>query len=300
MNIQPKAVLLLLLVSISCQDKIQPAQKELFAPSLIALCVEDIDVSIHWYTQYLGFEVEKEIQDYPDYGLKLAFLKLDSFHLEIMEMDKSLKPSAVLPNAESYLGGVFKLGFKSNDLEKLFNELKRNEEVKFLTGLGDLPKDQMPIPWPKRYFLIQDPDGNFIQFFDSGHREISPWITMIIVDHIEASKSWYATNLGFSHIKTVGEEGNKRAILKREDFIIELYEPEKFFYPNQVTTDTTIMGFRKLAFGVSDIVALDSLFQRTATEVVRPIEDSDFDWAQKAMIVKDPEGNWTQLFELKE
>jgi len=49
---------------------------------LVALVVEDIDSSLNWYKEKLNFEIEKEVEEYSDYGLKIAFLKSSDFHLE--------------------------------------------------------------------------------------------------------------------------------------------------------------------------------------------------------------------------
>lgn len=292
------AVLSFLLLS--CQEKTNTMPEEVFEPKLVAICVQDIKASVNWYTQKLGFEVEQNIKEYPDYGLKLAFLRAGDFHLEILEKANSIKQSEFLTTRENYLGGVFKVGFILSDLEAKYNELKNMQEVEFLTGIGALPENKLSIKWPTHHFLIKDPDGNFIQFFELGTMdEISPWLFMITVDDLDVSVEWYTQNFGFKYLETVGEEGNRRAILERDGFVLELFEPAEVIMANQVSVDSTILGFKKLAFGIGDISRLESKLSTANAEIVMPVEKSDFTWASQSMIVKDPEGNWTQVFEIE-
>lgn len=284
----------------SCEEKPSTIPQEVFEPKLVAICVQDIETSLNWYTQKLGFEIEQNIKEYPDYGLKLAFLRAGDFHLEILEKTNSYKQSEFLPTPENYLGGVFKVGFILNDLEAKYAELKQMQDVEFVTGIGTLPENQLPIKWPTHHFLIKDPDGNFIQFFELGTaNKISPWLFMITVDDLDVSVEWYTQNFGFKHLETIGDEGNKRAVLERDTYVLELFEPENVIKASQVSEDSTILGFKKLAFGVGDISPLASKLETANTEIIVPVEESDFSWALKSMIVKDVEGNWTQVFEIE-
>lgn len=294
-------VLFLLITLMGCKNPKQGIEKEVFSPKLIGIFVENIENSINWYTKNLGFEIEKEIQAYPDYGLKLAFLKVDDFQLEIIEKTPSYKQSEVSSNPEVSLGGLFKMGLVVNDLQSKYAQLKQSEEVVFVAELGLLPKNSMPIKWPTQHFLIQDPDGNYVQIFDSGDsEEVAPWLFMITVEDLEKTVSWYSENLGFTHHQTIGKVGNRRAVLERNNYVLELFEPEKVIIADKISTDSTLLGFKKIAFGVRDLNALSSELEKRRVEVVLPLEKSDFDWAEKAMIAKDIEGNWTQLFETKE
>jgi len=296
MNRIVQIILLLIVTNLGCKEKVETPQKDIFRPNLIALFVEDIDSSLNWYKEKLNFEVERAIEEYPDYGLKIAFLESNGFHLEIIEKTNSFKQSEINRSEDRYVGGVFKIGFKTNGLENLHNDLKELEDVEFVTDIGVLPENKIPIPWPTKYFLIKDPDGNFIQFFDSGNsKQISPWLIMLTVDNLESSISWYSKTLGFKHHKTMGKKGNQRAILERNNYVLELFEPNYVIKANQISTDSTVLGFKKIAFAIEDLSSL----KQEKVEIISPIEKSDFEWAKKAMIVKDLEGNWTQLFEIK-
>jgi len=117
---------------------------------------------------------------------------------------------------------------------------------------------------------------------------------MITVDNLENSISWYSEILGFKHHQTMGEKGNRRAVLERNNYVLELFEPNHLITANQISNDSTILGFKKIGFGLESLTALN----QEKVEIIYPVEESDFKWAEKAMIIKDSEGNWTQLFEI--
>lgn len=296
-------VLILVLANLGCLEStktVHPktAHEDCFKPKLVALFVEDIDHSLKWYQEKLKFNVEKEVEAYPDHGLKIAFLESNGFHFEIIEKTNSFTQSEAIPSENKYIGGIFKLGFQTNALEDLYAHLKSSGSVEFVTGINDLPENEIPINWPKKYFLIKDPDGNFIQFFDStGELPLSLWLIMVTVADLERSTSWYSENFGFKHHLTTGEKGNRRAILERNDYILELFEPAHTIPASQISPDSTILGFKKLAFGVEGIASMSSNLKAKKIEIVAPLDESDFEWAEKSMIVKDLDGNWTQLFE---
>ncbi len=297
----PLILSLIFLLSLACQREKEEVLEDVFEPKLVAIAVQDLERSIQWYTQKLGFEVEKEMTEYPDHGLRNAFLKLGDFHLEIIEFSKAYKPSEILPNEESYVGGVFKLGWKVNDIETVYNRIKEMEEVDMVAELGELPESSISIPWPSKYFLIQDPDGNYLQFFDSGnHPYPSPWLFMLTVENLEQVQSWYTQNLGFKLLQTQGSQGNMRAILARNGYVLELFEPAQVLKAAEIPSDSTILGFNKLAFRVDDLSTLSTSFENKKVEIALPLAPTeDIDWASQGMIVKDLEGNWTQLFEIK-
>jgi len=290
---------LLIFFSLSIAANAQTNDAQEFQVKLLAISVSDINTSIDWY-QKLGFKLEDAIQEYPDYNLQIAFLKQGDFYLEILEQGGALKASELLPSEDSYLGGIFKLGFSVQNIQRLYDDLKPQEDIAFLTSIGDLPPSNLPIDWPNQYFLIRDPDGNMIQFFDGGgSNDLTPWLSMIVVKNLGLATAWYETNLGFNYLETFGETGNKRAIMERNGFVLELYEPVDVLTANEQTPEQSPLGFRKLAFTHSDLKQAEQNFQSTSSEIVVSPQKSDLDLADQHMIVKDLEGNWIQLFQVK-
>lgn len=296
----PKAIpipmLLLLWMFISC-NKPQQAQTDTFQTQLLAITVKNLETSLSWYVETLGFEIEKDIEEFPDYGLKIAFLQSGDFHLELLENNNAIDREEILPE-DSMMGGPLKLGFRLRDFEETYERLQQMDSITFLAEKGDLPENDIAVDWPTQHFLIQDPDGNYLQFFNGGESNMIPWLIMLTVDKLEQSIHWYTKHFGFQHHQTVGEEGNKRAILERNDYILELYEPETVMTASELSAEIMINGLSKIAFAVPDIQARSTAFEQDGTEIVLPVQKSDFAWADQFMIVKDPEGNWTQLFDM--
>ncbi len=293
--------LLLALVSgltFACQNSKTSSQPAFLQARLIAIVVEDLGSSLDWYSQVLGGTLIKPIDSFPDYDLRMAFLQVGDFHLELIESGSAVPRSEILPSPEVSLGGWFKIGFLLPDIEAKYTQLQKIDSINFVTGIGELPENELPIKWPRRFFLLQDPDGNYVQFFDGGAEENpSPWLFMNTVQDLSTAISWYSTHLGFTHHETVGELGNRRAIVERDNCVIELFEPAQVLPIKEIASDQLILGFSKLAFGVNRFDTLLTQFRGGQVEISHGPASSTFPWADQYVIVKDEEGTWVQLFE---
>jgi catechol 2,3-dioxygenase-like lactoylglutathione lyase family enzyme len=288
-----------MVIFMSCQYK--DTSSDNFQPQLVAILTDSLESAMNWYTENLGFEIEKGIMDYPENNLRAAIIKKEGFHLELIEQSPSYQQSIVLPDAEHQLGGIAKLGFIVENIEEVYNGLQTRSTVDFVTEIGSLPDTELSIKWPKRYFLIKDVDGNYLQFFSYDDLSISqsnPWLVMVTVQNIEESASWYAEKLGFVHLTTVGNPGNQRAILVRNNYVLELFEPSKITLRKNISADSSVLGFSKVAFGVLDMNSLHNQLKKRNVEIASEPDSSEFDWATKSMIVCDNDGNWIQIFEL--
>lgn len=263
--------------------------------------VSNLDSSILWYMGKLGFEVDNQVQEFPDYGLKIGFLRLGDFYLELVENSGSVKKQGLPLAPDAQLNGMIKLGFLVDNIDTLFNGLKQLGDVDFVTSVGTLPPSELEIPWPKRFFIVNDQDGNMLQFFsydlsESERRGIRPWLAAVTVKDLETSKKWYMDNLGFSFHIMVGEPGNQRAILERDNFILELFEPSNVTIYDQIPEKPEYQGFRKLAFQIPELTGAYEKFPDS--EVIMSQAKSDLSWATKHTIIKDIEGNWLQFLEV--
>jgi uncharacterized glyoxalase superfamily protein PhnB len=130
-------------------------------PIRLGIIVNNIDNATRWYEKNLGFEVYKRMS-FPEYdGLKINFLKRDQFEIELVEKMMSLSIKKLKPDYDSNktpLEGIMKLAFEVNDIQLLFNQLKKNNQVKFVTKLSH---DQT---FDVDFFMIEDLDGNLLQF----------------------------------------------------------------------------------------------------------------------------------------
>lgn len=269
---------------------------------LVSLVVEDIFKSSLWYQEKFGFTEEKSILDYPDYGVKVGFLQLGDFHLELVETKGSI-PQSSLPIAPEFnLNGVLKLGFMVQNLDSVYAQLEKYNDVKFITGIQPLPQSNLEVPWPTKHFMLYDPDGNMLQLFSSNNPSVTldvpePWLLMLTVDNLENITAWYEKNFGFKYQETVGEVGNQRSILSKGNFILELYRPANVALYDFLKPKTEYQGFRKVGFAVDSIELESAKLAQANTQVVMPLRGGDMTWSAQSMIVKDLEGNWVQLLE---
>ena len=132
-------------------------------PRLVALSVASLDDTIRWYQQNLGFKL-KEQKDFPQASLRIAFLELDGFELELVEDRKSVSFAAIqsaLPQADdrSKVQGMVKLAFTVENLEALAARMKDNG-VKFQMGLTKSNRES-----GVSFFIVRDNNGNWLQFF---------------------------------------------------------------------------------------------------------------------------------------
>jgi extradiol dioxygenase family protein len=141
--------------------KVAPAAD--LRPFLSAMSVADIDESVRWYKDNLGFS-ELSSSDYPDSSLRIRVLTLEDFRIEMIEFRNSVpisKVSEKFPAIDdrSKLIGFTKLGFRTDDLTAIAERL-RNSKVTFLYDITEDNERRM------RWFIVTDPDGNWLQFFE--------------------------------------------------------------------------------------------------------------------------------------
>ena len=129
-------------------------------PYFSALIVDDIDVSIDWYSKYLGLKLLNK-NEFGDSGFKQANLKRGNILIELIELSNAIYPETVIPDYtnKTRLLGYFKIGFLISEfdewmlhLTKLKVDFHGSVVVNDLTG--------------RRMVIIKDPDGNRIQIFE--------------------------------------------------------------------------------------------------------------------------------------
>lgn len=126
------------------------------------IVVARLDVSTAWYRDNLGFRLARSM-DLPAYKLRIAFLELNGFTLELVEFQSSVSLATVKERIaeledRDHLQGFAKLGFRIPDVDALASALK-GRGVKLRMEPTDEPE------FHDRFFLVEDPDGNTLQFF---------------------------------------------------------------------------------------------------------------------------------------
>ena len=150
---------------------VAPAQRQpaVGPPQLVALNVPDLEASVAWYRDNLGF-VQKNRKEFPQVGVRIAMLELGGFWLEIVEKKDSVSPPSIqekLPAIDDWdrVQGIKKLAFEVDDLDAFANRL-RSRGVRFYTGVIGDAND----PVFGRSVIVVDASGNWIQLCELDRR----------------------------------------------------------------------------------------------------------------------------------
>jgi catechol 2,3-dioxygenase-like lactoylglutathione lyase family enzyme len=128
-------------------------------PYFSAVVVSDLDSSAAWYQSALGLAVRRRMSE-PERGFRILELESPRLFVELIENKSSLVPKRLLAGKPegTLIQGFFKIGFKVSNMDACINHLRSLN-----IALGQIYKDSAS---KKRNFLIHDPDGNLIQFFE--------------------------------------------------------------------------------------------------------------------------------------
>ncbi|MCI0449101.1 MAG: VOC family protein [Chlorobi bacterium] len=130
-------------------------------PNFTAITVKNIDSSIAWYKKTLGL-VQRNRVDSEERGFKQAVLTGSGIMIELVELKLMLSPQECLKDHQkgTELLGYYKFGFVVMEFDVWIKQL----ELLGVSFWGKVVTDEVS---GQRTFLIADPDGNLIQFFDS-------------------------------------------------------------------------------------------------------------------------------------
>ncbi|WP_425410102.1 VOC family protein [Hyphococcus sp.] len=131
--------------------------QEDLTPRLIAISVSDLDDASAWYVTYFNFEETKRYA-FPEDGMRIAFLERNGFELELIEIANAAPYAAPDPDNPSTRQGYNKLAFYSEDIDALYtNAQDRGAQVHSVLSNSNRTGG--------RFFILLDPDGNWVQVF---------------------------------------------------------------------------------------------------------------------------------------
>jgi len=156
---RPKIIFILFLTA--CLVKTSGQSKEVFnyKPYFTAVIVKAIDSSSVWYQTVFEMKVVNRINDSLQ-GIRVVIMEVTNFLLELIE-NKSWPDQQKLLSREpvgTRIQGFFKIGFKTANIDNCLRHLAELRIVPERIYTDSKTK--------KRNFLINDPDGNLIQFFE--------------------------------------------------------------------------------------------------------------------------------------
>jgi lactoylglutathione lyase len=121
---------------------------ELRIPDYIVIIVEDLDRSLAFYTEVLGIPLKHRAEAFAQ--LETGATRLAIYTREAMSTTLGIDLKAPLKDAPG-----FELGFKVDDVDEAFRELRDNGAPEVIA-----PTDR---PWGQRTAYVRDPDGHLIE-----------------------------------------------------------------------------------------------------------------------------------------
>lgn len=157
MNCFRNAILVLVLflnLNVYGQESVSFGFKSFFS----AVIVSNMEISVDWCRSIFKLQIKERMNEDGN-GFKVVILQSDKFLLELIENKSALDRKKILTSKPmgTQLQGLFKIGFIVDDMDACISHLS-SLKIK----IDRVYKDAMG----KRNFLITDPDGNLIQFFE--------------------------------------------------------------------------------------------------------------------------------------
>lgn len=124
----------------------------------IALSVADSRTTAKWYQDKLGFTLLNS-KEYPEFGTKISFLKLNDFRLELIEDVNSTPQKRDTPPKHTLIQGMAQFSFTIDNMDEVAEQLKA-KNVDF--AWGPIAYEDLGL----KFLFVRDNEGNLIQFFE--------------------------------------------------------------------------------------------------------------------------------------
>lgn len=131
-----------------------------FKPLFTAIMVENIDSSVSWYGKVLNLKQRNRV-DNAARGFKQVIMQDKGIMIELVQLDKAVSGDSILSTYPrgSALMGFYKFGMMVSNIDAVFQQL----HAMAVNVHGKMVSDPVS---GKKTFIIADPDGNLIQFFE--------------------------------------------------------------------------------------------------------------------------------------
>jgi catechol 2,3-dioxygenase-like lactoylglutathione lyase family enzyme len=126
----------------------------------VSLAVKDLESTIHWYQQYLGFQ-ETLRRDFPEYGTRIVFLEANGVVIELIEDQKWQAVDRPNPPQHTTVQGVSQIRFKVHNIEEVVARVKSHPDIQIAWDL--IVVEDIGF----KEFFIRDNEGNILQFAET-------------------------------------------------------------------------------------------------------------------------------------
>ncbi|KIL22674.1 hypothetical protein B4134_0330 [Bacillus safensis] len=116
------------------------------------LYVNDVEASIHFYQQVLGFPIKLRVESYVEFDTGDVTLSINS------RQDVKDALGLTVPDANQ-ASQTFEIGFVVDDVEQTIASMKEK-------GVSII-KEPAKKPWGQTVAYVSDPDGHFIEICDA-------------------------------------------------------------------------------------------------------------------------------------
>jgi catechol 2,3-dioxygenase-like lactoylglutathione lyase family enzyme len=275
----------------------------------VTVSVSDVQRSLAFYRDLLGFSSSGRLYYHNDTGLVIDFLDVGNGHLlEIFSFDAPTKPSDWLP--DDLQTGLRHFGFKVKDVDATTARLK-DAGVSFTL-------DPLDARGGVRIAFFEDPDGTLLEIIEGTldyHEEgpaaaqvpdLEPLAGELTLDHVtltvsdlDVSLRFYRDILGFPVVGQLfaqDERGFTITYLLAGSVVLELFSfTQRPTIARRWNPDDTVLGLRHIGFHVEDV---DEAARRLKEAGVRFIyEPSDALGNVKTAFFADPDGNALELID---
>jgi catechol 2,3-dioxygenase-like lactoylglutathione lyase family enzyme len=149
------------------------AQSNFLKPTIsIGIIVEDLDKSIDFYKNVVGMVQVREFVVDSDKAIRMGLSKGEKFDIKVLKLENSENATELKlmsfhkktdPSKQKFLpdaNGIRYLTLFVKTLQPVLERIKQNK----VKTLGETPT---MLDEKRQFVLIQDPDGNFIEFISS-------------------------------------------------------------------------------------------------------------------------------------
>jgi len=211
--------------------------------SNVTIIVSDLQATATWYKKFLKFKIEEYR---PQKHVKMS--KGDLQIILQQGRNTLILDQINFTKGKKYVNGIDKIGFDTNKFDSLYSYLERNEQKFQQTVVIDNNLG-------KRTFIVKDPDGIKLQFFEISSKEkdfkLIPVLFSLNASDYALTRSWYMEHFGFEELTLKDQDkAINQNLFKKDRIILELLH---FPFESLETTefmpiDRDLASFEKITF----------------------------------------------------